>query len=238
MDFSLLAWGDAGWSDEMLRGALMTMAVAVCAYVLGILIGILFASFKLSRFAILRGLADVYTTIVRGVPELLVIYLVFFGGGALLRSVASGIFGYEEYIDLPLFITGMVCIGFSAGAYNTEVIRGAVLAVPVGQIEAAKAVGMSTMQRFWRVLVPQVARYALPGLGNVWQLTLKETSLISVIGLVEIMRQAAVASGSTKQPFTFYLVAGLLYLGLTSISNRGFNRAEQWASKGVRRSTA
>ena len=128
----------------------------------------------------------------------------------------------------------MVCIGVSAGAYNTEVIRGAVQAVPRGQIEAAIAIGMRPSTRFWRVLVPQVARHALPGLGNVWQLTLKETSLISVIGLVEIMRQAAVASGSTKEPFTFYLLAGLLYLGLTSISNRGFNRAEAWANKGVR----
>jgi octopine/nopaline transport system permease protein len=235
MDFTLLAWGDAGWSDEMLRGAVMTMAVALCAYALGILIGVAFASLKLSRFLALRIVADAYTTIVRGVPELLIIYLVFFGGGALLRAVAAGVFGYEGYVDPPLFVTGMVCIGVSAGAYNTEVIRGAVLAVPVGQIEAAKAVGMSTAQRFWRVLLPQVARYALPGLGNVWQLTLKETSLISVIGLVEIMRQAAVASGSTKQPFTFYLIAGLLYLGLTSISNRGFNRAERWANRGVRR---
>lgn len=238
MDFTLLAWGDEGWSDEMFRGALMTMAVAACAYVLGILIGSLFAALKLSGFLVLRVLADAYTTIVRGIPELLIIYLVFFGGGALLRSVASGIFGYEGYIDPPLFVTGMVCIGVSAGAYSAEVIRGAVLAVPVGQIEAAKAVGMNTSARFWRVLLPQVARYALPGLGNVWQLTLKETSLISVIGLVEIMRQAAVAAGSTKQPFTFYLVAGVLYLGLTSISNRGFLRAEVWANRGVRRSEA
>jgi octopine/nopaline transport system permease protein len=238
MDFTLLAWGDEGWSDEMFRGALMTMAVAACAYVLGILIGSLFAALKLSRFLVLRVFADVYTTVVRGIPELLIIYLVFFGGGALLRGVASGIFGYEGYIDPPLFVTGMVCIGVSAGAYSAEVIRGAVLAIPPGQIEAAKAVGMSTRQRFWRVLLPQVARYALPGLGNVWQLTLKETSLISVIGLVEIMRQAAVAAGSTKQPFTFYLVAGVLYLGLTSISNRGFLRAEVWANRGVRRSEA
>jgi octopine/nopaline transport system permease protein len=236
MDFTLLAWGDGGWGDEMVRGALMTMAVAVCAYGLAILIGAFFATLKLSHILALRVIADAYTTIVRGVPELLIIYLVFFGGGALLRTIASGMFGYEGYIDLPLFVTGMVCIGFSAGAYNTEVIRGAVLAVPQGQIEAAKAVGMSTAQRFWRVLLPQVARFALPGLGNVWQLTLKETSLISVIGLVEIMRQAAIAAGSTKQPFTFYLVAGLLYLGLTSISNRGFIRAELWANRGVRRS--
>ncbi len=234
MDFSLLAFGDDGWGDEMLRGALMTMAVAVCSYLLGVVIGILFASLKLSRFVLLRLVADFYTTVIRGIPELLVIYLVFFGGGTLLRTIAAGIFGYEGYIDPPLFVTGMVCIGLSAGAYNTEVIRGAVLAVPVGQIEAAKAVGMSTAKRFWRILVPQVSRYALPGLDNVWQLTLKETSLISVIGLVEIMRSAAVASGSTKEPFTFYLVAAILYLGLTSISNRGFLRAEAWASRGVR----
>ena len=234
MDFSLLGFGDDGWGDEMLRGALMTMAVAVCSYLLGVVIGILFASLKLSQFVVLRYIADFYTTVIRGIPELLVIYLVFFGGGGLLRSVASGLFGYDGYIDPPLFVTGMLCIGLSAGAYNTEVIRGAVLAVPAGQIEAAKAIGMSKAKRFWRILVPQVSRFALPGLGNVWQLTLKETSLISVIGLVEIMRNAAVASGSTKEPFTFYLVAALLYLGLTSISNRGFMRAELWANKGVR----
>ena len=234
MDFTLLVFGDDGWGDEMLRGALMTMVVAVCSYLLGVVIGIFFASLKLSQLVVLRYVADFYTTIIRGIPELLVIYLVFFGGGALLRSVTSGLFGYEGYIDLPLFMTGVICIGVSAGAYNTEVIRGAVLAVPVGQIEAAKAIGMSTSKRFWRILVPQVSRYALPGLANVWQLTLKETSLISVIGLVEIMRSAQVASGSTKEPFTFYLTAAILYLGLTSISNRGFLRAEAWASKGVR----
>lgn len=234
MDFSLLVFGDDGWGDEMLRGAVMTMAVAVCSYLLGVVIGVFFASLKLSQFLVLRYVADVYTTVIRGIPELLVIYLVFFGGGSLLRSVASGMFGYDGYIDPPLFITGMACIGLSAGAYITEVIRGAVLAVPTGQIEAAKAIGMSASKRFWRILVPQVSRYALPGLGNVWQLTLKETSLISVIGLVEIMRSAAVASGSTKEPFTFYLIAAVLYLGLTSISNRGFLRAEVWASKGVR----
>jgi octopine/nopaline transport system permease protein len=114
MDFSLLVFGDDGWGDEMLRGALMTMAVAVCSYLLGVVI--------------------FYTTVIRGIPELLVIYLVFFGGGTLLRTIASGMFGYEGYIDPPLFVTGMVCIGLSAGAYNTEVIRGAVLAVPAGQI--------------------------------------------------------------------------------------------------------
>jgi octopine/nopaline transport system permease protein len=234
MDLTLLAWGDTGWSDEMVFGAMMTLAVAVCSYALGIVIGSGFAALKLSPIWLLRWIADLYTTVIRGVPELLVIYLVFFGGGSVLRSVAKGLFGYGDYIDLPIFVTGMLCIGLSAGAYATEVIRGAVLAVPKGQIEAARAVGMRKGLRFRRVLVPQVARYALPGLGNVWQLTLKETSLISVIGLVEIMRQAAVGAGSTKEPFTFYITAFVLYLGLASISNRGFLRAESWANRGVR----
>ena len=234
MDLTLLGWGDQGWGDEMVFGALMTLAVAACAYALGIVIGACGAAMKRSRRAVLRLLAEVYTTVVRGIPELLIIYLVFFGGGAVLRAVAKGMFGYGEFIDLPIFITGVLCIGVSAGAYCTEVIRGAVLAVHPGQIEAARAIGMSDSLRFRHVLAPQVARYALPGLGNVWQLTLKETSLISVIGLVEIMRQAAVGAGSTKEPFTFYITAFVLYLALASISNRGFLRAEIWANRGVR----
>lgn len=234
MDLSLLGWGDLGWGDEMIYGALMTLAVATCSYALGIVFGAIAAAMKLSDWVAARMLAEIYTTVIRGLPELLIIYLVFFGGGAVLRAIARGLFGYGAFIDLPIFVTGMICIGLSAGAYSTEVIRGAVLAVPVGQIEAARAVGMSRALRFRRVLVPQVARYALPGLGNVWQLTLKETSLISVIGLVEIMRQAAVGAGSTKEPFTFYVTAFVLYLGLASISNRGFLRAEAWANRGVR----
>lgn len=234
MDLTLLAWGDRGWGDEMVFGAMMTLAVASAAYALGIVLGSGLAAMKLSRYGPVRLLADVYTTVVRGIPELLVIYLVFFGGGAVLRAVAKGLFGYGEFIDLPVFLTGTICIGLSAGAYAAEVIRGGVLAIPVGQIEAARAVGMHRWLRFRRILVPQVARFALPGLGNVWQLTLKETSLISVIGLVEIMRQAAVGAGSTKEPFTFYITAFVLYLGLASISNRGFLRAETWANRGVR----
>lgn len=234
MDLSLLVWGDAGWGDELFFGALMTIAVATASYLLGIVFGICFAAMKLSRHLSLHLIADVYTTVIRGVPELLIIYLVFFSGGNLLRAIAKGVFGYGEFIDLPIFITGMLCIGLSAGAYATEVIRGAVLAVPAGQIEAARAIGMAKTKRFFRILVPQVARYALPGLGNVWQLTLKETSLISVIGLVEIMRQASIGSGSTKEPFTFYFAALLLYLILTSFSNQGFLRAETWANRGVR----
>ena len=128
-----------------------------------------------------------------------------------------------------------IAVGAISGAYSTEVIRGAFLAIPRGQIDAAKSVGMNKFIIFTRILIPQILRYALPGLGNVWQLTLKDTALIMVTGLVEIMRQSHIASGSTYSPFTFYLTAALLYLILTTVSNTIFNSAENWANKGVRR---
>jgi octopine/nopaline transport system permease protein len=183
-----------------------------------------------------RWLAEGYTTVARGVPELLVIYLLFFGGSQAAMFVAS-IFGYGGYIEINAFTIGTVAVGIISGAYSTEVIRGAVLAVPRGQIEAARAIGMHRSLLFRRIMLPQVARFALPGLGNVWQLTLKDTALISVTGLVEIMRQAHVASGSTREPFTFYMVAALLYMLLSTFSNYGFQRAEGWAGRGVRRAS-
>jgi len=220
----------------MARATLMTVAVSLSSMALGLLIGALGAAAKLSAVAPVRWLAEGYTTVARGVPELLVIYLLFFGGSQAAMFVAS-VFGYDGYIEINAFTIGTVAVGIISGAYSTEVIRGAVLAVPSGQIEAAKAIGMHRWLMFRRIMLPQVARFALPGLGNVWQLTLKDTALISVTGLVEIMRQAHVAAGSTREPFTFYVVAALLYLLLTTFSNYGFQRAESWAGRGVRRAS-
>jgi octopine/nopaline transport system permease protein len=230
----LLSFGDGGWGDEMARGALMTVAISLSSFFLGLVIGIGGSALKLSRNVVNRAAGDAYTTIVRGIPELLILYLLFFGGGGAVMYVAR-MFGYDGYIELHAFTVGTVAIGVVSGAYSTEVIRGAVLAVPKGQVEAAKAVGMNRWLLFRRIMLPQVMRFALPGLGNVWQLTLKDTALISVTGLVEIMRQAQIGSGSTQKPFTFYLVAAILYLLLTAFSNRGFGLAEAWANRGVRR---
>jgi octopine/nopaline transport system permease protein len=232
----LLSFGDQGWGDEMLLGALMTLAVSLSSMVLGLVFGTLGAAAKLSGVAPARWLAEGYTTIMRGVPELLVIYLLFFGGSGAVMMVAS-VFGYGGYIEIDAFTIGTLAVGIVSGAYSTEVIRGAVLSVPRGEIEAARAIGMPRFLLFRRIMLPQVARFALPGLGNVWQLTLKDTALISVTGLVEIMRQSHIAAGSTRQPFTFYLVAACLYLLLTTFSNYGFQRAEGWASRGVRRAS-
>ena len=231
---TLLSFGDQGWGDEMVRAALVTLALSVSAMLLGLLIGIFGAAAKLSRSRPLRTLGGTYTTVIRGIPELLIIYLLFFGGSGATMAVAS-IFGYHGYIELNAFTIGTIAIGFISGAYSTEVLRGAYLAVLRGQIEAARACGMSGLLLFRRIMFPQVARYALPGIGNVWQLTLKDTALISVTGLVEIMRQAHVAAGSTRSPFIFFLAAAVLYLAFTTVSNQGFRRAEIWAERGVRR---
>ncbi len=230
----LLGFGDQGWGDEMVRAGLMTLVLSVTAMLLGLFIGLLGAGAKLSGSAVLRFLGGTYTTVVRGIPELLIIYLLFFGGSGATMAVAR-VFGYGGYIELNAFTIGTLAIAFISGAYSTEVLRGAFLAVPRGQIEAARACGMSGLLLFRRIMLPQVARYALPGIGNVWQLTLKDTALISVTGLVEIMRQAHVAAGSTRSPFTFFLAAAVLYLIFTTASNQGFRRAENWAERGVRR---
>ena len=234
MDLELLVLGDDGWGDEMLRATLVTLMVSLAAMGIGLFISIFGTLAKLSNKIYVRVLADVYTTIIRGIPELLIIYLLFFGGSNAIMRLAK-LFGYYGYIELDAFVIGSVAVGAISGAYSTEVMRGAFLAIPRGQIDAAKSVGMNKFLIFTRILIPQVLRYALPGLGNVWQLTLKDTALIMITGLVEIMRQAHVAAGSTYSPFTFYITAAFLYLILTTASNRVFNSAENWANKGVRR---
>ncbi|OUS33978.1 ABC transporter permease ['Osedax' symbiont bacterium Rs2_46_30_T18] len=234
MDLTILSWGASGWGDEFFYATLITISVATCSFAFGIVLAAGAATMKLSNYRILRMLANGYTTVVRGIPELLIIYLIFYGGNGILMSIAKDVFNYHEYIELPIFFMGVLCIGLSSGAYSTEVIRGAVLAVPVGTIEAAKSIGMNTSTRFRRILLPQVARFALPGLGNVWQLTLKETSLISVIGLAEIVRIAQIGAGSEKQPFTFFFAGLILFLILASLSDRGYLSLQRWANRGVR----
>jgi octopine/nopaline transport system permease protein len=144
-------------------------------------------------------------------------------------------FGYMGYVEINAFLTGMTAVGIISGAYSTEVFRGAALALPKGEIEAAKAIGMRPWLVFQRIMVPQILRLALPGLGNVWVSSLKETALISVTGLTEIMRQATICAGSTKEPLLFFLIAAGLYLFLVSFSIQVFRKAEIWTSRGFRR---
>ena len=227
----LLAFGDTGWGDELFYATLMTIAVSITAMLIGFLFALIFTPLKLSKNRFLNLIANTYTTIIRGVPELLVIYLFFFGGSAAVMFVAS-IFGYGEYIEINAFITGAFSIGIISGAYSTEVFRGAIQSIDKGQFEAANVLGLGKFGKFFKVILPQTLRLALPNLSNVWQITLKDTSLISVTGLVEIMRQSYVAAGSTRDPLFFYSFAAVLYLLLTFLSMKLINKLEVKYSRG------
>ena len=222
----LLSFGSTGWGDELLRATLMTIAVAISALLIGFIFATIIVSFKLSKNKILNLLGNAYTTIFRGVPELLIIYLLFFGGSGAIMYVAK-IFGYNDYIEINAFLTGAISIGIISGAYSSEVLRGAIQSIKLSQFEGAKALGLKKTIYFLKVIMPQVLRLAIPNIGNVWQITLKDTSLISVTGLVEIMRQSYMAAGFTRNPLFFYLFAGVLYLILTTFSMYIFNKLEK-----------
>lgn len=229
----VLGFGENGWGPLLLHGAAMTLAVALTGFGIGLLIGTIGALAKLKGGYFRRSLADAYTTILRGIPDLLVIYLFYFGSSAVLTPL-GGLFGASGFISIPGFLAGSLAIGLVSGAYQTEVMRGAYRAVSSGEIEAAIASGMSQLTLFRRIVAPLVLRHALPGLGNVWQLVLKESALVSVTGLVEILRTAQIGAGSTGQPFTFFLAAAVLYLVISSISGWLLQRTEWSLTRGLR----
>tara|TARA_B100000900_G_scaffold55050_1_gene40968 strand:+ start:54 stop:746 length:693 start_codon:yes stop_codon:yes gene_type:complete len=227
----LLAFGKTGWGDELFIAALMTIAVSITAMLIGFLFALIFTPLKLSKNKFFNLIGNFYTTVIRGVPELLVIYLFFFGGSGAIMFVAS-MFGYNEYIEINAFLTGSFAIGIISGAYSTEVFRGALQSIDKGQFEASKVLGFRKHIHFFKIIMPQMLRLAIPNLSNVWQITLKDTSLISVTGLVEIMRQSYIAAGSTRDPLLFYSFAAVLYLILTFLSMKLINKLEARYSRG------
>jgi arginine/ornithine transport system permease protein len=224
-----------GYGWMLWTGLAVTVEVGVCAAIVAMLMGLLGAWGKLSKSVVARTIANTYTVIVRGVPELVLILLCYYGLTILLQKVLELVVGEEVLIDINRFGAGVITIGLIYGAFATEVFRGAFQAVPKGQLEAARSTGMSRMLIFRRVLMPQALRFALPGLGNVWLVLIKATSLVSVIQLSELLRNADVAARAVRMPFTFYFLASLLYLGITIVSMFGQQRLEGWANRGVRR---
>ena len=218
-----------GFGAQIAAGAGLTLAVAALSLLFGLAIGGMGAAAKLSRRRALRALADGYTTLVRGVPELLILLLLYFGGTVFLTWIAG------EYVEVNGLGAGLFALSILCGAYTTEVLRAAIQAVPKGQIEAARALGLRQAPTIRKVLLPQVWRLALPGLGNVWLVLLKDTSLISVVGLEELMRKSNIAAGATHQPFTFYAVAALVYLLFTTVSVIGIALLERRARRGLAR---
>lgn len=212
---------------------LVTIEVAVLSLFIAVALGMLGALAKLSGSRIARGVAGVYTTIIRGVPDLVLMMIIFFGGQLVVNDVSESL--GLGYVDISPFIAGTLTIGFIFGAYMTETFRGGILAVSRGEIEAGYAFGMTGKQVFFRITLPAMIRHALPGFGNNWMVLAKATALVSVIGLQDLVYNANQAGGTTRQPFKFLLVAALLYLLITGVSDIALRWADRKYSVGVRR---
>ncbi|MFT7773518.1 ABC transporter permease [Roseateles sp.] len=222
-----------GFLPSLLEGAAITLAVALSSLVIAALLGLSGALAKLSRSRVAQGLAATYTTLIRGVPDLVLMLLIFYGGQVAVNTVAP-MLGHEDYIDIDPFLAGVLTIGFIFGAYLTEAFRGAFLAVPPGQREAGLAYGMSPRQVLWRITLPQMLRHALPGISNNWLVLLKSTAIVSIIGLSDLMTRGQQAAGTTREPFSFYLAVALIYLVFTSLSELAFSWAQRHLAIGVK----
>ncbi|WP_120511451.1 ABC transporter permease [Photobacterium salinisoli] len=234
-----------GYEWSLIEGAWVTLQVALLSLVLAMVLGMMGALAKLSRYRLARLTATTYTTVIRGIPDLVLMMLIFFGGQVLLNNSLYGVNEWlnnyfassdpshewtaylPDYIEVSPFVAGILTIGFIFGAYMAETFRGAIMAVDKGELEAAKAYGMSSAMSFRRVLLPQMIRHALPGFGNNWLVLLKTTALVSIIGLDDMVRKGALAAGTTQMPFTFYMAIAVLFLVFTSLSTSVLKWAER-----------
>lgn len=225
-----------GYGPSILKGAVLTVEVAILSLLLAVFLGLLGAMAKLSPNPILKGIATTYTTLIRGVPDLVLMMLIFFGGQMLMNNVSDWIndtFDSDIWINVNEFTAGVITIGFIFGAYMAETFRGAFQSVELGQIEAGKAYGMKPWQIFSRIMFPQMMRHALPGIGNNWLVLLKTTALVSVIGLSDMVRLASEAAKATHEPFRFLLPVIIGFLLMTAASEWGLKKLEQKYSAGV-----
>ena len=229
----MFSFGAEGWGDELARGALLTIGLACATLPVGLALGLGVALAKDSRSRTLRVIGETYTTVFRGIPELLTLLLIYYGAQMALDSAATAT-GIPFNFTIPPFAAGVLALGLVFGAYASEVMLSALRGVERGQIEAAASFGMSEEMVFRRVRLPQMLRIALPGLGNNWLVLLKDTSLVSIIALGDLLRQTTIAVDTTKQPFKFYAAACLIYLVMTAVSTLLLARAESWARRGWR----
>ncbi len=229
-----LAYGPTGWGDELLYGAWFTVTISLCSYALGLGLGLAGALAKLSDRRLPRSLAWFYTTVVRAVPELLLILLIYYTSTSAVRSLIVGL-GIAEDFEVNSFLAACLALGIVQGAYSTEVFRGAIVSIGKGQSEAALSLGLTRWLTFRLVIFPQMLRSALPALGNLWLVVLKESSLISVVGYSEILFTAKTAAGSTHRYLYFFTVAAIGFLILSVLSTSLFQAMEDRTGKHLRR---
>ncbi|HEY1029127.1 L-arginine ABC transporter membrane protein /L-ornithine ABC transporter membrane protein [Ectopseudomonas oleovorans] len=222
-----------GYGSTILDGAWLTVQLALLSMAVAVALGLLGAAFRLSPVKWLALMGETYATVIRGIPELVLILLIFFGGQDLVNRIAP-LLGYEDYIDINPFVAGVGTLGFIYGAYLSETFRGAFMAIPKGQGEAGMAYGMSPLRVFFRILVPQMIRLAIPGLTNNWLVLVKATALISLVGLQDMMARAKSAGDATREPFTYILLAAAVYLAITSVSLLVLRYLERRYSVGVK----
>jgi arginine/ornithine transport system permease protein len=222
-----------GYLPAILEGLVLTLKVSITSLAIACVFGIIGAAAKLSASRSARLLADVYTTLIRGLPELVLMLLIFYGGQIAINRIADAQ-GWG-YIDIPPFAAGVLTVGFIFGAYLTETFRGAILAIPKGQSEAALAFGMTRMQVWQRIILPQMVRHAIPGFSNNWLIMIKASALVSIIGLDDMIHRAGLAAATTRAPFTFYMAVAMIYLALTTISIIVLSQIEKRYSLGVKK---
>ncbi|OTM44390.1 ABC transporter permease [Acinetobacter baumannii] len=223
----------SGYGPLLLSGTWMTIQLSLLSLLLSVIIGLIGASSKLSNIKALRYIATAYTTLIRSVPDLVIMLLLFYSLQLGLNQITEAL--QMDQIDINPFVAGVITLAFIYGAYFTETFRGAFQSVPRGQIEAAMAYGMTPWQVFHRVLFPQMMRFALPGIGNNWQVLIKATALVSIIGLTDIVKITQDAGRSTMQLFFFSIVAAAIYLAITTVSNLILIWLERHYSAGVRK---
>ena len=221
-----------GYLAAILGGLSITLSVAALSLTVACIFGLLGAVAKLSASRVARWAAGAYTTVIRGLPELVLMLFIFYGGQIALNELAESQ-GWG-YIDVPPFAAGVLTIGFIFGAYLTETFRGAILAIPKGQAEAAQAFGMTRGQVLRRIVLPQMVRHAIPGFANNWLVMVKATALVSIIGLDDMLHRANMAASATREPFTFFVLIALIYLAITTVSIWLLGRVEKRFSLGVK----
>jgi len=227
---TILACGDTGWGDEIAVGLKTTVSVALLTLPVGLVIGFLVALGQQSEEKSVRLAAGIYTTIFRGLPELLTLFIIYYGMQILIQSAFAS-FGFDERIEINAFVAGMIALAVVFSAYCSEVLLSAFRAIPKGQYEAGDALGLHRGRTMRFIILPQLVRIALPGMTNLWMILLKDTSYVSIIGLADVLRQTGVAVRVTKEAFFFYFVACLIYLALAVISSYGLSYIERWAKR-------
>mgnify|MGYP001249164286 FL=1 len=222
----LLNFDDTGYGDELLAGVFITIRLALLSFLLALILGVVLGFVALAKNRLLQAFWRTYASVFMGVPSILIVFFLYFNAPGLLKSA------FNLRVDVTPFVAGVSALAIVYAAYVGEAVRGAVLNIPRGQWDAAHALGLRNLSMWWLVILPQIWRIALPGVTNIWMTTLKDTALVSLVGLTDLVRMADIAAAATQEPFLFYVVAGLVFVVFSGLTMAGTVRLERWAFRG------